>query len=228
MKINAVIVAAGSSSRMGQASSKLFIDLNGKSVIKRSLDVFENCDVIEKIILVCRECDIAKMEEESKNITKLKKIAFGGKDRQESVLNGVKYCDDCDFIAIHDGARPLVSINDIKKACKDAELYSATTLAVKVKDTIKLADSKGFVAKTPEREFLYAVQTPQVFLKDLYLKSVELATTQGKSFTDDCQLIENFGKKVYLTEGSYENIKITTPEDVAVALGLCSLGKEDY
>ncbi len=226
MKINAVIVAAGNSSRMGHTESKLFIDLLGTSVIKKTLEIFENCDFIDKIILVCRECDVSRMHEESKGITKLKKIAVGGKDRQESVLNGVKHCDDCELIAIHDGARPFINEVDIKNVCKDAELYGSSTLAVRVKDTIKLASTDGFVSQTPDRELLYAIQTPQVFSRKLYLKAVELATMQGKSFTDDCQLIENFGEKVFLTQGSYTNIKITTPEDVAVALSFCALGKE--
>ncbi len=227
MKISAVIVAAGNSSRMGQNDSKLFIELDGKTVIRRSLEVFDRCDFIDEIILVCRDCDISRMKKEGEKINKLKEIIIGGKDRQDSVINGVNACSDCDFIAIHDGARPLVSEYEIEKVCKDAKLYKSSTLAVKVKDTIKKANDSGFVTETPNRDFLYAVQTPQVFDKKLYLGAVELATAQSKSFTDDCQLMENFGQEVFLSEGFYTNIKITTPEDVAVAISFLKLREDN-
>ena len=218
-KVSAVIVAAGSSSRMKADINKVFMDLGGKTVIRNTLEVFEGSPVISEIILVTRECDIEKAREIASGITKLKNIVAGGSDRQQSVSNGVRMAS-CEMIAIHDGARPLITAEEIKKVCKDAEKYGAATLCTKVKDTIKVADSDGFVKTTPERASLRAIATPQVFDRIEYMKALEKAENENKSFTDDCQLIENNGGRVFLTEGEYTNIKITTPEDIKTANAL--------
>lgn len=217
MNITAIIVAAGNSSRMKSEKSKLLLDLNKKTVIRRTLETFENCSVITNIVVVIRESDRDLISEECKGITKIKKIVAGGKDRQDSVLNGVFAIEKSDFLAIHDGARPLVNISDIEKVCEMAKIHHASSLAVKVKDTIKETDSQNFVVNTPNRDNLWQVQTPQVFNYDMYLKAVEIAKSQKKIFTDDCQLFENAGYKVHLCEGDYHNIKITTPEDIGIA-----------
>ncbi len=217
MKICAVIVAAGSSSRMKSEKSKILLDLSGKTVIRRTAEAFEKSEIVSSIVIVTREDDKKLVEVELKGITKLHKIVNGGNDRQESVYNGVIATKDCDVVMIHDGARPLIEEKDIEKVCHLAIDNVAASLAVKVKDTIKETDDKNFVVGTPNRDFLWQVQTPQVFLKSLYLEAVKKAKTDGKSYTDDCQLIESIGRRVVLCEGSYRNIKITTSEDMIIA-----------
>ncbi|MBE6732079.1 MAG: 2-C-methyl-D-erythritol 2,4-cyclodiphosphate synthase [Ruminococcaceae bacterium] len=217
--ISAVIVAAGASSRMKADVNKVFMKLGNKTVIRNTLEVFENTSCINEIILVTREEDIDKAEIEAKGITKLKKIVKGGAERQISVANGVKEAK-CKMIAIHDGARPLVTSEEIVKVCLDAEIYGAATLCTKVKDTVKVSDENGFVVSTPLRSTLRAIATPQVFIREEYLEALSKAESENKLFTDDCQLIENNGGKVYLTEGEYTNIKITTPEDIGISNAL--------
>ena len=224
--ISAVIVAAGASSRMKADINKVFMPLDGRTVIRNTLEVFENTPCIKEIILVTREEDIQKAEKEAIGITKLKAIVKGGSERQISVSNGVKEAK-CEMIAIHDGARPLVTSAEIEKVCLDAIKYGAATLATKVKDTVKVSDSEGFVVSTPERASLRAIATPQVFIREEYLKALSKAQRENKSFTDDCQLIENNGGKVYLTEGEYTNIKITTPEDIRISNALKDKKDED-
>lgn len=218
VKICAVIVAAGNSSRMKSGgNSKLLMPIDGETVLGRTLSAFEEAECIDEIVIVTRECDVEAVREVAAGLHKPVRIALGGDTRQESVSNGVALCADADYIAVHDGARPMITPGLIERVCSDAEAYGAATLAVPVKDTIKLASADGFVADTPEREKLRAIQTPQVFYLPLYKKALSIAENAGKQYTDDCQLIENAGGKVYLTMGDYRNIKITTPEDIAVA-----------
>ena len=220
---SAIIVAAGNSSRMGGKESKMFIDLLGKSVITRTADIFSSCSLINEIIVVCRDEDKDQIAS-SINTEKPLKFAKGGKTRQESVLNGIKCADEkCDYLVIHDGARPLVTEKEISDVLSDAVKYKAATLGTKVKDTIKISKD-GFIENTPDRDFLYAVQTPQVFLKSLYIKAAEKFKDSG--FTDDCKLIEEYGEKVYITNGEYTNIKITTTDDIALAKAILK-GREE-
>ena len=220
---SAIIVAAGNSSRMGGKESKMFIDLLGKSVITRTADIFSSCSLINEIIVVCRDEDKEQIAS-SINTEKPLKFAKGGKTRQESVLNGIKCADEkCDYLVIHDGARPLVTEKEISDVLSDAVKYKAATLGTKVKDTIKISKD-GFIENTPDRDFLYAVQTPQVFLKSLYIKAAEKFKDSG--FTDDCKLIEEYGEKVYITNGEYTNIKITTTDDIALAKAILK-GREE-
>jgi len=143
-------------------------------------------------------------------------LADGGDTRQQSVFNGLeKVSGDVDYIAIHDGARPLVKSEDIENTLRNAEKYGASALAVPVKDTIKKTENGKIITETVNRENLFAMQTPQIFKKSLYLEALE--NIDDEVFTDDCCIIENFGKKVVITQGNYTNIKITTPEDLAVA-----------
>lgn len=220
MDISAVIVAAGSSSRMNVEKSKTLLPLRGKSVIRRTLEAFEKADCIKAIVLVCRQEDMEEFVLQAKGLIKPISFVLGGKDRQESVANGVAMALDSDFVAIHDGARPLIEPKDILSVCKAAQKHGAATLGVKLKDTVKLADDEQMVESTPPRERLWQIQTPQVFNRRLYLQALNWANANGSSFTDDCQLIEGFGKKVYLQEGSYSNIKLTTREDIYMAEAL--------
>ena len=162
-----------------------------------------------------RYCDA--IQKASAFVTKPLTITEGGKERQDSVSNGAALCGDAEYIAVHDAARPFITPEEIETVCADAEKYGAATLAVPVKDTIKVAAADGTVCATPERSTLRAIQTPQVFRLSLYKEALCLAKNTGKQYTDDCQLIEAAGGKVYLTPGDYKNIKITTPEDLLVA-----------
>lgn len=218
MKTAAILVAAGSSARMKSGgASKTMMEIGGEPVLSRTLRAFENTACISKIVIVARACDFDAIQKASAFVTKPLTITEGGKERQDSVSNGAALCGDAEYIAVHDAARPFITPEEIETVCADAEKYGAATLAVPVKDTIKVAAADGTVCATPERSTLRAIQTPQVFRLSLYKKALCLAKNAGKQYTDDCQLIEAAGGKVYLTPGDYKNIKITTPEDLLVA-----------
>ena len=218
MKTAAILVAAGSSARMKSGgASKTMMEIGGEPVLSRTLRAFENAACTSKIVIVARACDFDAIQKASAFVTKPLTITEGGKERQDSVSNGAALCGDAEYIAVHDAARPFITPEEIETVCADAEKYGAATLAVPVKDTIKVAAADGTVCATPERSTLRAIQTPQVFRLSLYKEALCLAKNAGKQYTDDCQLIEAAGGKVYLTPGDYKNIKITTPEDLLVA-----------
>lgn len=218
MKTAAILVAAGSSARMKSGgASKTMMEIGGEPVLSRTLRAFENAACISKIVIVARACAFDAIQKASAFVTKPLTITEGGKERQDSVSNGAALCGDAEYIAVHDAARPFITPEEIETVCADAEKYGAATLAVPVKDTIKVAAADGTVCATPERSTLRAIQTPQVFRLSLYKEALCLAKNAGKQYTDDCQLIEAAGGKVYLTPGDYKNIKITTPEDLLVA-----------
>lgn len=216
--VSAVIVSAGNSSRMGKIN-KQFIEIGNMSVIARSISVFQKCPLIDEIVVVTRTSDIPAIKDEIEkfSFTKVAAIVEGGETRQISVYNGVTATSSqSDFIAIHDGARPLVTEKIIADTLSAAVDFGAATTGVKVKDTIKLVNANNDIISTPDRSIMRAVQTPQIFLKDLYLKAIK-SVPNSKDFTDDCMLIEAYGKTVKFVYGDYKNIKITTPEDVALA-----------
>ena len=218
MKTAAILVAAGSSARMKSGgASKTMMEIGGEPVLSRTLRAFENAACISKIVIVARGCEVDAIHKASAFVTKPLAVSEGGKGRQDSVSNGAALCGDAEYIAVHDAARPFITPEEIETVCADAEKYGAATLAVPVKDTIKVAAADGTVCATPERSTLRAIQTPQVFRLSLYKEALCLAKNAGKQYTDDCQLIEAAGGKVYLTPGDYKNIKITTPEDLLVA-----------
>ncbi len=217
--VTAIIVAAGNSTRMGGNISKQFISIKEKTVIEHTLTSFENCNVIDEVVIVARQQDIAKIKEISDNcFTKVKAITIGGETRGDSVSNGIKASSvHTTHFAIHDGARPMIKVSDIESVVNKALEVKSATLGVMVKDTIKAVDSENLVVSTPNRDSLRSIQTPQVFEKELYISALEKAESEGKNFTDDCQLIENYGESVQVVIGSESNIKITTPYDVIVA-----------
>lgn len=214
----AVILGAGNGTRIGIDKSKLLLDLCGKTVIERSVEAFLNLAVIDEIIVVCRECDV----EEFSRLLPDEEVSFvvGGATRQESVRNAVETIDECDYIIIHDGARPLVSQNTILKTLDEAQISQAAATGVYVKDTIKVIDKDLNIVDTPERSSLISIQTPQIFDFSVYKKALEKATEQKKDFTDDCRLVENLGLQVKTVIGEYENLKITTKSDVILAEAL--------
>lgn len=217
-KFGAVLLAAGNSTRMGGSRSKVLEKLEGRPALCRSLEVLDRCPLIGEICLVCREQDRADMLPLTSGLNTPVQVVPGGAQRQDSVEQGVEaLTGPWEYVAIHDGARPLVTEGVLAAVCRDAMAYGAATAAVPSKDTCKLADEAGFVAATPARDRLWAVQTPQAFSLALYREALGKARAAGQSYTDDCQLIEAAGGSVKLTMGDYRNIKLTTPEDLLAA-----------
>lgn len=217
-KFGAVLLAAGNSTRMGGSRSKVLEELGGRPALCRSLEVLDRCPLIGEICLVCREQDRADMLPLASGLATPVRVVPGGAQRQDSVEQGVEaLTGPWEYVAIHDGARPLVTDEVLAAVCRDAMAHGAATAAVPSKDTCKLADEAGFVAATPARDRLWAVQTPQAFSLALYREALGKARAAGQSYTDDCQLIEAAGGKVKLTQGDYRNIKLTTPEDLLAA-----------
>lgn len=212
-----VIVAAGSSVRMGE--DKLMMELCGVPVLARTILAFDRCALIDEIVVVTRSekiVDVAHLCERY-SVSKVTKILVGGETRTVSALAGLsEISPDARLAAVHDGARPLVTEEIIRAVVHMAALNKAAAPAVKLKDTVKrVAD--GLVVETPERSGLVAVQTPQVFWPELIKGALTDAVQKGLEFTDDCAALEAMGVPVYITEGSYDNLKITTPEDIAAA-----------
>ena len=215
--VGAVIAAAGSSSRMG-GRDKLAELLDGIPVILRTLAAVEAVPEIREIVVVTREDRVEEYRRLLGQCSRLRAVVPGGSTRQESVRNGVRALSpDCTLAAIHDGARPLVTPEVFARCIEAARSCGAATAAVPVKDTIKLADEAGQVLDTPDRSRLWAVQTPQIFDRERYLRAAEEAERRGLSCTDDCQLFEAMGWEVQLVMGDYRNLKLTTPEDFLAA-----------
>lgn len=214
-KTGAIIVAAGKGERMGGVD-KIFASLAGKPLLAWTVETFENCPAIDQIVIVLGKHNI----EAGKRLAveygwkKVKDICIGGKERYESVSNGLKLLKNCEWIVIHDGARPLVTQKLIEQGLEEAKERGAAVAAVPVTDTIKMSSDEGFIAETPPRNKLWAVQTPQVFRFDIIEKAY---TAVDKSATDDAMLVEKLGYRVKLYPGSYDNIKITTPVDLSLA-----------
>ncbi|HIW86095.1 MAG TPA: 2-C-methyl-D-erythritol 4-phosphate cytidylyltransferase [Candidatus Eubacterium faecipullorum] len=211
----AVIVAAGNGTRMGTDKSKLLLEIGGKTVIERTVETFENMAEIDEIIVVCRECDFEEFSRllPGENIS----FVFGGATRQQSVKNAVDTIEECDYIIIHDGARPLVLADTVIRTLDKAQTNQAAAVGVYVKDTVKLVDDDLNIAGTPNRKYLVSIQTPQIFDFKLYKNALDAAVSQGRDYTDDCQLVENIGSKVSVVIGEYDNIKITTKSDIPLA-----------
>lgn len=215
---SAIVAAAGSSRRMG-GENKLLLPLDGIPVLARTLLALNGAALVDEIIIAARETELPVMAElcRSYGICKGVKIVRGGEDRLESVLRAAQECrEDAAFIAVHDGARPLADSTLIDSVISYAHRTNAAAPAVPVKDTIKVA-REGVVEHTPDRATLFAVQTPQVFDASLLRAALQSARETGTMVTDDCSAVELLGKSVYLVEGSYDNIKITTPEDLLLA-----------
>lgn len=215
---SAIIAASGNSTRMGLDISKQLIEIGGKPCIEHTLKSFENCDVIDEIVVVCRQVDIDSISEIANKFSKVKAVVTGGDTRADSVANGVNACNaDTQFFAIHDGARPLVTKEDITKVVQTAYKTSAATLCTPVTDTIKVVSSSDVILSTPDRSTLKAVQTPQVFEQNLYRKAISYTVENKLSVTDDCSMVEAMGEPVSVVLGSSENIKLTTQTDLIFA-----------
>lgn len=221
-KCTAIVLAAGQGKRMGTKVQKQYLEINGKPVLYYSLHVFEQSAVIDDVILVVGEnqAEYCQNEIVSKyGFSKVRKIVQGGAERYISVWNGLQGVDDDGYVFIHDGARPFVDEEILNRAYKDVKKCKACVVGMPVKDTIKLADSEGYVEETPDRSLVWMIQTPQVFESSLVKQAYTLLMEQECiQVTDDAMVVEQMlGHKVKLTLGSYENIKITTPEDLDIA-----------
>lgn len=223
--VSAIIVAAGGSVRMGIADSKQFIPLLGHPAIEYTLRAFEKCHFIKEIVVVCREQDKERIRliADENGFSKVSSLVEGGASRAESVRNGIKAANNkAKYFAIHDGARPLITVEEIERVIEAAFETGAATLGVPVKDTIKIVDGYNKIESTPLRSQLRAVHTPQVFERELYQFALENAGDNMINFTDDCSLIEHMGGEVEVVKGSEENIKLTTPIDVVIAESILS------
>ena len=215
VNVTAVVVAAGTGSRMG--FDKVFYKLKGKETVLYSLKAMEKNDKIDEIVLVVAECNLEKAGEICKDkFSKLSKIVAGGSSRTQSVINGVMSANG-KYVAIHDGARPLVSQKVITECIENVEKYDAVTVCLPVTDTIKSFNGE-FIEKTLDRDTMVSVQTPQCFNRELYLKCTE--DSNGISFTDDCALFEACNIPIKLIRGEEKNIKLTRKTDILVAEAL--------
>jgi len=210
----AVIVGAGSSQRLG--ADKVFLPLAGKPLLAWSVDVCQNCGLLSQIVIVLNESnlDSGRNLVAERGWSKVVGVCLGGERRQDSVRQGLKELKRCDWVVIHDGARPFLTLDLIRDGLEAARGTGVATAAVPVKDTIKLGDDNEMVRETLHRQRLWAVQTPQVFRFDIITRAHGQVTDE---VTDDATLAERLGYKVKLYMGSYHNIKITTPEDLALA-----------
>ena len=214
-KVGAVIVAAGSSQRMGGVD-KVFALLGEKPVLGRVVAVFQGCNSIDQIVVVLNEQNLEKGKQlvAEQGWSKVTDVCPGGQWRQDSVVAGLSRLSHCDWVVIHDGARPLLTEDLIREGLVAARETGAAVAAVPVTDTIKVAEGDRIVRQTPPRQNLWAVQTPQVFRINIITEAYQKATGE---VTDDASLVEQLGYRVKLYPGSYQNIKVTTPDDLALA-----------
>jgi len=228
MKKNvAIVLAAGQGKRMKSNIQKQYLLIKNKPVLYYTLSAFETSPLISEIILVTGKDEIEYCREEivkKYGFQKVHKIIAGGKERYHSVYEGLQAIDEADYVYIHDGARPFVDEEIIERACEAVEKYQACVAGMPVKDTIKIADEAGYASETPDRRRVWQVQTPQVFeyklIKNAYDRLME---TEPEGITDDAMVVEIMTRhKVKMVEGSYRNIKITTPEDLDIAELFCN------
>ena len=213
----AIIVCSGVGKRMGANLPKQFIQIKNKPIVCYTIDKFENCEKIDEIIIVTNNDYIQFFKEDiikKYNYKKIKYVISGGKERLNSVYNGLNCIKDKNSIVlIHDGVRPFVENNDILNIIENTKKYDACILGVKTKDTIKICNN-GFIQQTPNRDDVYLAQTPQAFKFDLIKKAYDYAINNNIFITDDASAVECIGYSVKIVEGSYKNIKITTSEDL--------------
>ena len=217
-KVAAIIVAAGEGQRMGGVD-KMFAPINGRPALARVLDTFQKCKKVDDLVVVmsAKNIEACRKLVKAEGWSKVKDVVPGGKRRQDSVAEGLKRVKDADWVVIHDGARPLVTVELIERGLTAAKATGAAVAAVPVTDTIKEVQKDEIVSQTLSRQNLRAVQTPQVFPRDVIEKAYK---NSSGDVTDDAALVEKAGYKVKLYMGSYANIKITTPDDLALAEAL--------
>ncbi len=225
LKCAVIIPAAGKGKRMNYNKSKQYIELKGKPILVHTLEVFMRCEAIHHIIIVVGkgEVDYCKQEiVEGHGLEKVLHVIEGGKERQDSVYEGIKCVPDkTDIVLIHDAARPFIKEEHINATIREAYIGGACVLGVKVKDTIKVANHEDYIIDTPNRNMLWAIQTPQTFKKEVIQEAYVQAIKDKFVATDDAMIVEKYSDRaVKIVEGSYDNIKITTQEDLIIAKSL--------
>lgn len=220
-KYAAIVLAAGSGKRMNSKVHKQYLIIQARPVLYYSLKAFED-SAVDEIVLVVGKGEEKFCRKEIVNkygISKVKAIVEGGKERYHSVFEGLKQTSDADYVLIHDGARPFVNQDIIRRCMQEVQKYQACAVGMPVKDTIKIADEEGYAKQTPDRKNVWMIQTPQTFSYALIYEAYEeMLKTEDTAITDDAMVLERIkGKKSKLIEGSYRNIKITTPEDLLIA-----------
>ena len=230
--VSAIVLAGGSGSRMKSDKAKQYMDLEGIPVVAHALKVFETSLSVDEIVLVIRKEDLEYARKELVEryaLSKVNTIVFGGKERFDSVWQGIlsttggaENAGPSDILMIHDGARPFVTEEMIRASVEAAGKYGACTVAVPVKDTIKVVNEEGFGIETPDRSTLYQVQTPQTFRKQLIIEAHRRFRKEPRAgITEDTMLVEEYmQQRIYMVPGDYRNIKITTPEDMVMAKAL--------
>ena len=221
-RCTAIVLAAGQGKRMHSKIQKQFLEIGGKPVLYYSLHCFQESTLIRDIILVTGEEMISYCEQEivkKYGFSKVRKVTAGGKERYDSVYAGLLCCQDTDYVYIHDGARPFITEEMVQRGYEAVKRNNACVMGMPSKDTVKLADSSGYVKETPDRKIVWNIQTPQIFSYDLIRGAYESIRKKDMTgVTDDAMVVEQeTGTKILLVEGSYQNIKITTPEDLAIA-----------
>ena len=222
-----VIVAGGISSRMG-GTDKIFVELGEQPLIAHTIDAFEQCSYIQSIVLVVGQgqglWDAGKLVDGRADWKKVRSIQVGGPRRQDSVAIGLEALPPCDWVMVHDGARPLIEPEIIGRGLQAASSIGAAVAAVPVKDTIKVVNQEHDVLDTPDRNSLWVIQTPQIFRRDLLERAHKEIC---EDVTDDAAMVERLGFPVKIFMGSYRNIKITTLDDLALASVLLQTGQKD-
>ena len=218
----AIVLAAGQGKRMQSKIQKQFLEIGGKPVLYYSLHCFQESPLIQDIILVTGEEMISYCEQEivkKYGFSTVRKVTAGGKERYDSVYAGLLCCQDTDYVYIHDGARPFITEEMVQRGYEAVKRTNACVMGMPSKDTVKLADSSGYIKETPDRKIVWNIQTPQIFSYDLIRGAYESIRKKDMTgVTDDAMVVEQeTGTKILLVEGSYQNIKITTPEDLAIA-----------
>ena len=221
-RCTAIVLAAGQGKRMHSKIQKQFLEIEGKPVLYYSLHCFQESPLIRDIILVTGEEMISYCEQEivkKYGFSKVRKVTAGGKERYDSVYAGLLCCQDTDYVYINDGARPFITEEMVQRGYEAVKRNNACVMGMPSKDTVKLADSSGYVKETPDRKIVWNIQTPQIFSYDLIRGAYESIRKKDMTgVTDDAMVVEQeTGTKILLVEGSYQNIKITTPEDLAIA-----------
>lgn len=220
-KVSAIIPAAGSGIRIGGDTKKQYIHLHNKPILVRTIERLSSSRFISEILLVVPESDVEYCENEIVSLyslNKIKRVITGGKERQDSVHNGIEHISpDTDIIMVHDAVRPFISEKLIKKSIETAAECGSVVVAVPEKDTVKEATTEGLIIKTLQRQRLWRIQTPQVFRRDILVRAYDNAVKTGFLGTDESSLVEQIGEPVTIINGSYLNIKITAPEDILLA-----------
>jgi 2-C-methyl-D-erythritol 4-phosphate cytidylyltransferase len=219
-KLGIIIVAAGKGTRMGTAESKQYLPIGGKPILVHTLELFERMEEVSDIVLVVSAGEEGRCRTyiDTYGLCKVTRLVTGGSERQSSVHRGLDALEaDVEWVMVHDAVRPFVRPADVRACLAKAKETNAAVLAVPVKDTIKLVNSVGEILSTPDRRSLWAMQTPQAFRASNLLRAYEQAEREGFLGTDDASLAERAGMTVHIVEGSYDNFKITTREDLRMA-----------